>query len=131
MADPACPYCEQHHRPRYLCDPAKATLDALIARGMSFNMPTIEFPDPVQADEIGLGIGPGVVLLRQLVVYGATMPAAGIARPAVIFSGRASDGAELPKWLYAGRDDDMARLSKLVSDMTALAVRSAAEARQR
>lgn len=125
-----CPFCENRHPPRFLCDPAKAVLDALLARGMSFNLPNVEFPAPIPSDQLGLdGMAAGDALARQIVVYAAVLPAAGIIRPAVIFTGQRSDGTVLPRWLYAGRDEDMANLVGLVKDMTELAVRSAAKAR--
>lgn len=126
-ASERCRCCEQRHKPRFLCDQAKAVLDALHARGMSFNMPTLEFPEPIDAKDLGLGLGPGDALVRQLVVQAATVETAGgMHRPALIFTGRSMHGGELPKWLYAGDADDMARLNALVRDMTDLALRTAA-----
>ncbi len=120
-----CRYCVSRHGVRYLCEPAKRVLDALVARGMSFNMPTIEFPDPIPVADLGLDAGDQ--LLAQVVVQAATVPAAGVIRPAVIFTGRTIYGDPLSRWLYAGDADDMTRLSALVADMTDLAVRTAAK----
>lgn len=55
-----CRYCVQEHEPRWLCDPAKrvldAMIDAMIERGMSMNMPTLEFPEPIpMSDQASLG----------------------------------------------------------------------------
>jgi hypothetical protein len=127
-ASAACNYCRDRHAPRYLCGPAKRVLDALVARGQSFNMPTIEFPAPIPAEELGMGLSADDKLLAQVVVQAATVPAVGVIRPAVIFTGRTVHGEVLPKWLYAGVDDDMSRLAVLVRDMTDLAMRTAAAA---
>lgn len=124
-----CRLCERSHKPRYLCDPAKQVLDALYERGMSFNMPSLEFPEPVPASEIGMALGPGDTLLRQVVVQAATVPFAGVARSAVIFTGRDMQGQPLPRWIYPGDAEDMARLAGLVREMTDLATRAAAQAR--
>ena len=55
MADQQeCRYCEQLHDAQYLCAPAKAVLDALCAQGQRFDMPTVEFPEPINhADAFG------------------------------------------------------------------------------
>jgi len=112
-----------------LCDPARRVLDALLERGMSFNMPTIEFPDPIPGRQLGLGLGPQDALVSQVVIQAATVPVGGVIWPAVIFTGRNASGGELPKWLYAGDAEDMTRLNTLMSDVTAMAVRAAAEGR--
>jgi hypothetical protein len=126
---PRCRYCEQRHDPDLMCAPARRILDAMVERGMSFNMPTIEFPEPLPANDLGLGIRPGDALLAQLVVEAATVPLAGVLRPMVILTGRSVYGGEVPRWFYAGDVDDMARLRGLITDMTELAVRAAAEGR--
>jgi len=128
-----CRYCDETHEPRYLCDPARRVLDAMVARGMSFNMPTLAFPEPIPAAELGLGLGlgPDDRLVVQVSVMGAVVPdAGGVIRPAVIFTGRDAYGAQLPRWLYAADDDGMNRLAQLVREMTALAKYSAAKERR-
>lgn len=67
---PPCSWCDQRHDVRYLCDPAKAILDALYQRGARGNMPTLEFPDPIPAAQFygDLGLGPDARVLSQLVV---------------------------------------------------------------
>lgn len=126
---PRCRYCEQRHDPDRMCAPARRILDAMLARGMSFNMPTIEFPEALPADELGLGMRPGDALAVQLVVQAATVSLAGVARPLLIFTGRSAHGGELPRWFYAGDADDMERLRALINEMTEMAVRAAAEGR--
>jgi hypothetical protein len=69
---PRCRYCEQRHDPDRMCAPARRILDAMVERGMSFNMPTIEFPEPLPANELGLGLGPADALVVQLVVQAIT-----------------------------------------------------------
>ena len=124
----ACRWCARKHGDRHLCDPAKRILDAMYAKGMEGNMPSIEFPEPVMG--AAAMFGQGTVLVGQLVVYGATVPVAGVARPALIFSGTDGEGRELPKWIYPGDDDAMEAAAGLVSDMADMAVRGAAKRRQ-
>jgi hypothetical protein len=126
---PRCRYCEQRHDPDRMCAPARRILDAMVERGMSFNMPTIEFPEPLPANELGLGLGPADALVVQLVVQAITVPLAGVLRPGLIFTGRSVHGGQLPKWIYAGDADDMARLCTLVNDTSDMAVRAAAQGR--
>lgn len=126
--EPKCHYCTDRHSTRFLCNPAKKVLDAMVARGMSFNMPTLEFPEPISMPRADL---PDVdVLAAQIVVMGAVIDVAGVARPALVFTGQSTHGGPLPRVLYAGEDDDLTRLSTLVSDMAKLAINTAAHARE-
>lgn len=124
MAEPIrCNYCRQRHMPRFLCDPAKAYLDAVHARAGSFDMPTIELPDVVPPVP-GLG-EPGDTLIAQLVVQGAAVELEnGVTHPAVVFTGRDPAGP-LPRWLYVGTDDELRGAAELVREMTELAIRRA------
>ncbi len=120
---PACPYCEGRHAERYLCDPVKTIMDAMVARGRSYDMPTVELGEPIIDPNIGL---PGDRMLAQLVVKAATIPVAGVFRPALVFTG--VDGVSrrpLPNWVYPGRAPDIQRAMRLVSDMGELAMRTA------
>lgn len=129
--DVECRFCTGRHRSRFLCDPAKRVLDALIQRGMSFNMPTIEFPDPVQMDwQTGQGGEPADVMVQQIVVQAAMTPVVGIARPALVFTGRDAAGSVLPRWIYPGDDADITAVGKLVTEMAEIAVRGAAKVRR-
>ena len=130
VTDSPCLWCTQIHPPRFLCDPAEEILNALYARGMRGNLPTVTFPEPIPADELGLGFGPGDRLVGQLHVQAATLPVAGVHRPAVIFTGRDPYGANLPKWIYPGDDGDLGRMLDLVTRMTHLAIRTAATQRR-
>lgn len=120
-----CGFCDEHHRPRYLCSPAKRVLDAMVERGMSFNMPTLEFPEPLPAVEQQLGLNPGDQLVSQIVVKAALVPFAGMVKPAVVLTGRTARGEVLPQWLYAGNAEDMQAFAALVADITEMAVRRA------
>ncbi len=123
-----CRFCDDRHRPRFLCDPAKRVLDAMLDRGMSFNLPTLEFPEPLPGIEGQLGLNPDDQLASQIVAKAAVLPFAGTFKPALILTGRAGDRV-LPQWLYAGNDDDLRRLTTLVGDITEMAIRRAAQAR--
>lgn len=122
-----CRFCEQQHRPRFLCNPAKRVLDTLIERGMSFNMPTLEFPEPLPGIEQQLGMNPGDRLLVQLVVKAALIPFAGTVKPGVVFTGRTPGEEVLPQWLYAGTAEEMRKMVALVADVTEMAIRRAKE----
>lgn len=125
---PPCSWCDQRHDVRYLCDPAKAILDALYQRGARGNMPTLEFPDPIPAAQFygDLGLGPDARVLSQLVVLGCTVPAAGgVIRPGVILTGRDDHDVELPKWLYVANPAGLNAAARLFSDMVGMAKRAA------
>lgn len=124
-----CRYCEQTHKPRFLCDPAKRILDALYARGQEFNMPTVEFPDPLPAAQVGMGLNGEDSLLTQFVTHAGTVPVAGVVKPLLMFTGRDVYGRALPRWMYAGDDDQIHAVVDLVARMAEMAVRRAAQAR--
>lgn len=113
-----------------MCDPAKRVLTALYAKGMDFDMPTLEFPAPIPLHIDRPGSMPGDAFVRQLVVKAAVLEVAGVPRPAIVLTGQNETGAVLPQWLYPGDDDELGRAAKLVKDMTTLAINSAAKARQ-
>lgn len=121
-----CPYCRERHMPRYLCDPAKAFLDATVARGDSYSMPTLEFEQPVRDPAVGQ---PGDQLLRQVVIKGAVVPAGTVHHPALMFTGQTLT-KRLPHWVFAGSDEQLRAIAKLAHDMAELAIRRADEANQ-
>jgi len=121
---PECRYCEQQHEPTLLCDPAKRVLDALYAQGQRFDMPAVEFPEPVSHAD---AFGDGTVLVAQVIVKAAITDVAGVARPVLIFTGRDSDGKPLPNWLYCGAASEVRKIVKLVADMGEMAIRRARE----
>ncbi len=118
-----CHFCEEQHRPRYLCDPAKRILDAMIERDMSFKMPTIEFPEPLDGIEHQLGRNPGDRMINQFVVKAAIIPFAGTYKPAIILTGTTPYDEILPQWLLAGNAKDLRDNVQLVSDMSEMAIR--------
>lgn len=123
---PYCKFCTQRHADAVMCAPAKRVLDGLIERGMSFDTPVLEFPDPLPPEQLGLG--EDVVLVQQLMVYGATIPTFGdVIRPALVFTGRDGYGNVLPRWLYIGDDEIMGRIVGLVTVMAGMAVQAAHE----
>lgn len=117
-----CPYCTQVHGRLLLCEPARMVLDALIERGMRFDMPTLEFPEPVT--EPGQ-FGTDTVLVQQLVAKGATVPVLGVTRPALILTGQDVRGGVLPQWVYVADPAGLRKVSKLVGEMTEMAIRRA------
>lgn len=122
-----CRYCENNHGDLLLCPPAKRVLDALYAQGQQFNLPTIEFPEPIT--HAG-ALGGNALLIRQLVVKAAVVDVAGVARPVLIFTGQDLDGHPLPEWVQPGEDDSLRRISKLVDGMTEMAIRRAKQQRE-
>jgi hypothetical protein len=117
-----CRYCTQTHGTLLLCDPAKRVLDALADQGMRFDMPTLEFPEPVTRAD---AFGGGTVLCAQLVAKAGITPVAGVRRPALILTGRDIDMNVLPEWILVGEGRDLRTFSELVGDMTEMAIRRA------
>lgn len=133
MGDHKCPYCDQRHKPRWLCDPAKRYLDAIVARGHSFDTPEVEFPEQVPINDTmgALGLtGPGDTVLRQFVVQAATVPVAGVPQAGLLLTGRGLDGKPLPRWLLLGNEDEMTRNLELFGNMAALALRHVEQQRR-
>lgn len=64
-------------------------------------------------------------MLRQLVVKGATIPAAGVVHPALVLTGTNLDGQPLPQWCWPGTDVELRAGSKLFDDMVGMAIRAA------
>lgn len=122
-----CRYCENDHGDLLLCPPAKRVLDALYARGQRFDLPTIEFPEPIIGAD---AFGDNTVLIQQFVVKAGIYPLAGIVHPVLIFTGRSVSGDVLPEWVYPGSAEELERSSKLVTDMTEMAIRRAREQRE-
>jgi len=127
MVKAGCKFCLRVHSRSAMCDPARRVLDALVEQGMQFNMPTVEFPEPVR-DGMKLG-GPGDTLMRQLVVAAALIDINGVYVPALVFTGRTDDGSPLPRWVMPGDDDAIDSAVKLVADVANMAKRAAAKAR--
>jgi len=117
-----CRYCETAHAESLLCAPAKMVLDALYAQGQRFDMPTVEFPEPINHADM---FGEDTVLVAGVVVKAAVVPVAEILRPALIFTGTDSDGRPLPNWLYCASAPDIKRVVQLVADMGTMAIRRA------
>lgn len=117
-----CRYCWQTHGALLLCAPAKRVLDALAERGMQFDMPTLEFPEPITPPD---AFGGSTVLCAQLVAKAGLTPVAGVTRPALILTGRDIAMNVLPEWILVGEGRDLRAFSKLVGDMTEMAIRRA------
>jgi hypothetical protein len=117
-----CRYCDQVHDARFLCDPAKRFLDAVAAQGQRFDMPTIEFPEPINHAD---AFGENTVLVAGVVVKAGITPVAGIQQPVLIFTGTDIDGMPLPNWVYCASPRDMKRVMQLVTDMGTMAIRRA------
>ena len=117
-----CRYCDSQHGDLLLCLPAKRVLDALWAHGQRFDMPTVEFPEPIYGADM---LGPARVLVQQFVVKGATIEVAGTQRPTLIFTGQEMGGKVLPEWVYPGTPEEIGKAVDLVSDMAEMAIRRA------
>lgn len=125
-----CRFCTERHRPRYLCDPASRVLKALHERGMEFNMPTLDFPEPLPGRDLGLGLNPGDQLMQQVVVMAGTGEVAGVPQPIVVLTGRDHTGAPLPRWMYIADEQDMASFRELITSRIDLAVATARKQRR-
>jgi hypothetical protein len=116
-----CPYCSETHGTMLLCDPARAMLDALVARGRQFDMPTIEFDDVVPDP----GSAGGRVLCAQWVVKAGLLPVPGMTVPLLLITGLDAAHRPLPEWAMPGTPAELRRFSELVSNMTEVAIRRA------
>jgi hypothetical protein len=119
----ACRFCDEEHPANFMCPPARRVLDALIERGTRFDMPTIEFDEPVEG--VAGMLGDGTVLIRQLVVKAGLLPVAGTPRPTLIFTGQDADGRVLPQWVYPGDIREIKRARRLVCEVADMAIRAA------
>jgi hypothetical protein len=119
----ACRFCDKEHAPDFMCPPARRVLDALVERGTRFDMPTVEFGEPVPGSAEMLG--EGTVLVRHLVVKAALVPVAGTPRPALVFTGQDAEGRTLPSWIYPGDVQGIRRARQLVCDVADMAIRAA------
>ena len=117
-----CRYCEQEHAPDLLCDPARKVLDALLERGQRFDMPAVEFTEPINHAD---AFGENSVLVAGVVVKAGVTEVAGTPQPVLIFTGTDIDGRPLPNWMYVASPHDMRRVMKLVTDMGTMAIRRA------
>jgi hypothetical protein len=120
-----CPYCATKHGDLLLCEPAKRVLDALAARGQRFDMPSIEFPEPIFGAN---ALGDDTVLVRQFVVNAGLVGVAGVMRPVLVFTGSDMDGRPLPRWTYPGTPEEIGRVRDLVAEMAEMAIRRARDA---
>lgn len=126
LPDP-CNHCEARHSPTFLCPPAKQILDAVTARGRSYDMPTLAFDDPMPL--LPGTDHPGDTLMAQLSVQAAIVPIFDVPRAALMFTGVAADGQPLPRWLLVNTDERIRAAAKLVNDMAELAITRAAALR--
>jgi len=122
-----CPYCEERHGDLLLCPPAKRYLDAVAARGHRFDLPEIEFSEPVA----GAGMfGEDTVLMAQFLAKAAVVQVAGTHKPVLILTGVSIDGTPLPNWLYAGNAAQIRRAVKITAGMGEMAIRRARDLNQ-
>ncbi len=117
-----CRYCNHSHDEQFLCTPAKRVLDALLARGQRFDLPTIEFPEAVHDPNM---FGEDTVLVAGLTVKAGVVEVAGTPQPVLVLTGNDLNGKPLPNWIYAASVPDMKRMMKLVNDMGVMAIRRA------
>lgn len=117
-----CRYCDAEHGDLLLCQPAKRVLDALYAQGQRFDMPTVEFPAPITGPD---AFGGGTVIVAQVVAKAGVTEVAGINRPVLILTGRDIAGNVLPEWIHPGDAEGLRKVSRLVHDMTEMAIRRA------
>jgi hypothetical protein len=118
-----CRFCDSTHGDLLMCKPARRMLDALLARGMRFDMPTVEFGDPVDG-AAGL-LGEGTVLVTAFTSAAALIEVAGTPRATLIFSGTDGEGRPLPQWVYPADVAGIQKLVQLVADTGDMAIRAA------
>lgn len=108
-----------------LCGPAKRVLDALAERGQRFDLPTVEFPEAITTAG---AFGGATVLVGGLVAKAGCAEVAGTVRPVLILTGQDIEGGVLPEWIVPGDSASLRKISRLVTDMTEMAIRRAKEA---
>lgn len=121
-----CPFCQQSHAALMMCPPARRVLEALQERGMRFDMPTLEFPEPVEG-AVGV-FGGGTVAVAQIVAKSAVAEAAGVFVPVLVLTGVDAEGRPLPEWMFAAGATDMRKMTALIAEIGDQAVRGAATA---
>lgn len=121
-----CPYCEQDHDGRYLCDVAKVMLDHIQNLARTHDVAQREYDEP----SLLKGERPGDALVRQFMVMAALVPVTGVLRGALVFTGETASGTPLPRWLFIGSDQEIRGVVKLVEDNANLAIRRAVLARR-
>jgi hypothetical protein len=127
-----CPYCDDDHDGRYLCDAAKAVLDALKARGQQFNIPTVMLPEPVEAELSQLANAAGEpTLLRGFTCAGMVMEVGDRWYGAILLGGNDAHGRPVRGLLYAGTSQQLREGATLVDRMTRAAARQAQERNRR
>lgn len=108
--------------PRLLCDPAAAILQGMADRARQMDMPALEFANAPIAQTVD-------VIMRQLVVMGATIPlsdAPGAAQaPAVVITGLDQHGNQLPRWTYSSTRPSVERAREVFNRQIDLALRAA------
>lgn len=119
----ACRFCDKEHPADFMCAPARKVLDALLERGTRFDMPTVEFDEPVEG--VAAMLGDDTVLVRQFVAKAALLPVAGTPRPTLIFTGQDAEGRVLPQWVYPGSVQEIRQARRLVCDVADMAIRAA------
>lgn len=120
-----CQWCDSEHDERYLCDPVKAYLAAIHTKAGSYDLPDIEFSEPVT-----IPAELGDVLMRQTVINGGTAQVGGVHRPVIVITGRDSVGAPL-RWTVIGNPQDITRLRGTFDRMCSLAIDAARKANGR
>lgn len=128
-----CPFCEHEHGERFLCDPAKAYLDAVKASGADLTMPDVQFDRPIPALELGLGLdaATGDRMIVQVVVQASMIEVGGTWHPSLVFTGLDAQRQRLPRWLYAGSQPEVDAVAKLVRRQADAAIKATREHNRR
>ncbi len=117
-----CSLCSQQHTRRFLCDPAAAILAAAIARKEAHDMPTVDFDEPLDITNTGLGLGKNDQVMTQIVVNAAVIESGGVPFPALIITGKDLAGRALPRWVYTSTGADVLAVGELFRSRAKLAV---------
>lgn len=125
-----CRACGKRHGKRHLCDPLMGIVEAMMDAAEKNDTPITEFMEAKPIAGAAGMLGPGTVLCRQLLVYGAVVPfrIAGkpaVTNPALVFTGEDADGKKLPQWVFAGSTYELRALRDVVDRMTEMAIRRA------
>lgn len=128
LPDVRCKVCLRWHAATHMCGPARRILNALAEQGMKFDMPTLEFPEPIPHT-----LSSDDVTMAQLVVKAGVIAVGsgdeGTHVGALVFTGVDSRKRPLPQWVLPADDEQLDAVCALVSDMAELAKRRAELAR--
>jgi hypothetical protein len=114
-------WCRDRHGRRFLCDGAKAVLDNAIERAKARTQPAVAYNEQVElVPDPAADAMVGTVLIKA-----GLYPGPGVQHPALVITGRDTEGRQLPNWIYVADDATLRALPPMVNRMVDLAIAQA------